>query len=101
MFEKRKAFEEERLLARGEGIGGIPPNPVSAAVIQELDKKLDTIDDLIARLEIEEGEEGFGYVPSDPEDQGQEEVCVEDKGNHNGDNRSEGSYKDGYEEEEE
>lgn len=31
-------------------------DPVSAAVVRSLDAKLESIDDLIARLEIEEGE---------------------------------------------
>lgn len=33
-------------------------DPVSAAVVSSLDAKLESIDDLIARLEIEEGEVG-------------------------------------------
>lgn len=40
----------------GDGDGDAAADPVSAAVIQSLDAKLESIDDLIARLEIEEGE---------------------------------------------
>ncbi|CAN0314061.1 unnamed protein product [Discosporangium mesarthrocarpum] len=39
MFERRKAVEEERMLAKGEGLGGATPNPVSVAAIQELEAK--------------------------------------------------------------
>ncbi|CAN0017427.1 unnamed protein product [Scytosiphon promiscuus] len=78
MFERRRAMAEEKLIAAGsgggdgaaagrDGDGEAAADPVSAAVIQSLDAKLETIDDLIARLEIEEGEEGYGFVPSDEE----------------------------------
>lgn len=59
---------EEKLLAAGGGgvdggtgglADGASADPVSAAVVQSLDAKLEGIDDLIARLEIEEGEVGF------------------------------------------
>lgn len=70
MFERRRAMAEEKLIAAGsdgngngnggaaEGGGGngASADPVSAAVVQSLDAKLESIDDLIARLEIEEGE---------------------------------------------
>ncbi|CAM9351800.1 unnamed protein product, partial [Hapterophycus canaliculatus] len=87
MFERRRAMAEEKLIAAGTGGGGgggggpgggvdgdgdgggeATADPVSTAVIQSLDAKLEAIDDLIARLEIEEGEEGYGFVPSDEED---------------------------------
>ena len=52
---------EEKLIAAGgtpeDGGGdGAAADPVSAAVVKSLDTKLESIDDLIARLEIEEGE---------------------------------------------
>lgn len=59
---------EEKLVAAGGGGGGgggtpgegggdgAAADPVSAAVVKSLDAKLESIDDLIARLEIEEGE---------------------------------------------
>lgn len=60
---------EEKLIAAGGGSGGTPgeggggdgaaADPVSAAVVKSLDAKLESIDDLIARLEIEEGEVRF------------------------------------------
>lgn len=60
--------EEKLLLASAEsalgagggatGAGAAVSDPVSAAVIRSLDAKLESIDDLIARLEIEEGEVG-------------------------------------------
>lgn len=65
MFERRRAMAEEKLIAAGGGSGGASgeeggdgaaADPVSAAVVQSLDAKLESIDDLIARLEIEEGE---------------------------------------------
>lgn len=58
MFERRRAMAEEKLLSasvRGGG-DGAGADPVSLAVIQSLDAKLESIDDLIARLEIEEAE---------------------------------------------
>lgn len=71
MFERRRAMAEEKLIAAsaasassaGKAGGGnrSSPDPVSAAVVQSLDAKLETIDDLIARLEIEEGEVGRGH----------------------------------------
>ncbi|CAM9562631.1 unnamed protein product, partial [Laminaria digitata] len=70
MFERRRAMAEEKLLSASVGVGGgdrASADPVSSAVIQSLDTKLETIDDLIARLEIEEAEEGYGFVPSDIE----------------------------------
>ncbi|CAM9924181.1 unnamed protein product [Pylaiella littoralis] len=82
MFERRRAMAEEKLIAAGSdgngngnggaaegGAGnGASADPVSAAVVQSLDAKLESIDDLIARLEIEEGEEGYGFVPSDEDE---------------------------------
>ncbi|CBJ48893.1 conserved unknown protein [Ectocarpus siliculosus] len=76
MFERRRAMAEEKLIAAGGGVDGGPgglgdgaaADPVSAAVVQSLDAKLEDIDDLIARLEIEEGEEGYGFVPSDDDE---------------------------------
>lgn len=67
MFERRRAMAEEKLIAAGGGVDdgtgglgdGAAADPVSAAVVQSLDAKLEGIDDLIARLEIEEGEVGF------------------------------------------
>lgn len=69
MFEKRRAVAEDKLMlaaaaaaATTGGRGGgrnddvTTADPVSLAVIRSLDAKLETIDDLIARLEIEEGE---------------------------------------------
>lgn len=46
---------EERLMSLGDGDVEVA-DPVSAAVLKGLEAKLDSIDDLIARLEIEERE---------------------------------------------
>ena len=59
MFERRRAMAEEKLLS-ASARGG---DPVSLAVIQSLDAKLESIDDLIARLEIEEAEVGRVFLP--------------------------------------
>lgn len=61
MFERRRAIAAEKLLLAAEEAGELPAedsvaDPVAAAVVRSLDAKLDSIDDLIARLEIEEGE---------------------------------------------
>lgn len=70
MFERRRAMAEEKLIAAGgssstapedgggdgDGAAAYAADPVSAAVVKSLDAKLESIDDLIARLEIEEGE---------------------------------------------
>lgn len=66
MFERRRALAQERLSAAAAAPGNEDKNAlggddavsdrVSAAVVQSLDAKLESIDDLIARLEIEEGE---------------------------------------------
>ncbi|CAM9549808.1 unnamed protein product, partial [Ascophyllum nodosum] len=66
MFVRRRAVAEEKLLSVGSERrleGGA--DPVAEAVVRSLDAKLESIDDLIARLEIEEGQEGYGFVPSD------------------------------------
>lgn len=49
--------------ATGEGGDGAAADPVSAAVVKSLDAKLESIDDLIARLEIEEGEVCEYFLP--------------------------------------
>ena len=59
MFVRRRAVAEEKLLSVGSERrleGGA--DPVAEAVVRSLDAKLESIDDLIARLEIEEGQVG-------------------------------------------
>ncbi|CAM9169788.1 unnamed protein product [Chrysoparadoxa australica] len=70
MFVERLQKEEKKIEALGEGEGrGKAVNPISAAIIAQLEVKIEQIDDLVAEMEVDEHEAGRGYISSDQEDE--------------------------------
>lgn len=91
MFASRVEQEEQRAHAAGEGLVGIdgvarPINVVTKAAIQEFEKKLEQIDELIAELELAEVEDGYGPLSSGEEEDPQVEIDallgMQDNNNH-------------------